>query len=652
MPSNHSYSQSQQRWPSANDDDDTFIHHPQSKGVDGLGLNYNAFRPGAIPKQRPASVASQSTYSTAEEEEEETSEGSVPDNLSHLRARFQQRRPPSGIDANRRWSVPPQTTPILSGPDEKELFAKHQVLLDAPLDSEELEDLYFVVSRFSVPSFRFERECLSELGRIKAFLAADTPHSRRLKQWWDTQASVEDQALAPREFVKLRWQRLGVWDPSWDIQTPKKSKKKVRFATPSSKWEWKWQSESGTDSRTDKELLEQLLQSRSDLCYAEHRPVAPRADLAPDATRAQWLSFLSSRPWFTYYLEIEEEMLRLERLPEEEFAKISSTAPSRVRSRWQALGIWDRNWEAFCCKDTKSPYPGWKWRTETPESDPELLCQLFRMMTVRPQLDMDVPKENNPIPSGDRIWRLPMISSTDEVHIMFKEGDFANMIVIVASPDEDGRIKKTRYVTRPGDESDPLPPGPKKTYSRREKKSKSPPEDVAKEPEYRDKEREYRDKAKWALSPRPSSPSPRRRSYSPEPRSKRRESSPKQSRGSRHGHSGSRSRSRSRSPPPRDISPPRSPVMEKPRAEEAPAVSAPKSYTAAGGLSPRFVDAIPPEDIFRRRRKRKSSVFEPSSRWSKLLSDRSSKSDWDTGSVDRWYGDKGYSRRKFKTWLR
>ncbi|CEJ94370.1 hypothetical protein VHEMI09907 [[Torrubiella] hemipterigena] len=644
MPSNHSYSQSHQRWPSA-EDEDTVIDQSQSKGVDSLGLNYNAFRPGAIPKQRPASVASLSTCSTAEEEE--SSELSSPDNLSHLRERFQPTAS-KPTAPSKRWSAPPQTTPLLSGEDEQAIFAKHRVLLDAPLESEELEDLYFVVSRFAPPSFRFERECLSEIGRIKAFLTTDTPHARRLKLWWDTQATPEEQALAPREFVKLRWQRLGVWDPSWDIQSPKKSKKKVRFATPASKWEWKWQPESGIDSRSDKELLEQMLQSRRDLCYGEHRPVTPRADLAPDASRAQWLSFLSSRPWFTYYLEIEEESLRLERLPEEELAKITSTAPSRVRSRWQALGIWDRNWEAFCSKDTKSPYPGWKWRSETPESDPTLLCQLFCMMTARPQLDMDVPKENNPIPSGDRIWRLPPISSSDEVHVMFKEGDFANLIVIVASPDDDGRIKKTRYVTRPGDESGPLPPGPKKAYSRREKRSKSPPEMSSKGNDFKDKENDYRDKAQWALSPRPPSPSPPRRSHSPEPRAKRRETSPRYYKSNR----GSHSRSRSNSPPPRDISPPESPLLDTARAEETTAPSALKSYPARIALSPRVVEAIPPEDMFRRRRKRKSSVFEPSNRWSRLLSDRSSRHDWDTGSLDRWYGDKGYSKRKFKNWLK
>ena len=71
--------------------------------------------------------------------------------------------------------------------------------------------------------------------------------------------------------------------------------------------------------------------------------------------------FVTSRPWYRWALELEEEDTKLGRISE--FAGTRrNMAETNVRARWEVTGDWKDSWH-----DT----PGWKWKHESPSPEPE-----------------------------------------------------------------------------------------------------------------------------------------------------------------------------------------------------------------------------------------------------------------------------------------
>lgn len=83
-------------------------------------------------------------------------------------------------------------------------------------------------------------------------------------------------------------------------------------------WEWWWEpdttdnSASAGLSRGDymKQLVARAVRLRQNLRRGENVPMPPQSRLEQDATASQAESFIISRPWFIFQIEVAEEKAR------------------------------------------------------------------------------------------------------------------------------------------------------------------------------------------------------------------------------------------------------------------------------------------------------------------------------------------------------
>lgn len=86
-------------------------------------------------------------------------------------------------------------------------------------------------------------------------------------------------------------------------------------------------------------------------------------------------AFIVSRPWVTYNIHMAENLIRFKRVPKELRTGIGRRDTPRgdqVRRRWEERGQWNDSWDEPGIKE-QSIQPGWTWRDETPEPEPEPL---------------------------------------------------------------------------------------------------------------------------------------------------------------------------------------------------------------------------------------------------------------------------------------
>lgn len=92
-------------------------------------------------------------------------------------------------------------------------------------------------------------------------------------------------------------------------------------------------------------------------------PPSPRSGLAENASRSAAESFITTRPWYTYALDEEEERIRLERIPRRLHGYYNMDHEELVEERWRETGMWNHH------KDGRKR-PGWKWKHESPSPEP------------------------------------------------------------------------------------------------------------------------------------------------------------------------------------------------------------------------------------------------------------------------------------------
>lgn len=525
----------------------------------------------------------------------------------------------------------PKNKPPPANETEEQVLHRNSDLLDVPLNEEEVAFVFEKLLSIVKPKFRFNHECKVEANRVQHVLASQGPKARMIRKWWDEQATEEERTIAPMEFVKWRWQQLGIWDPAWDmtLPVPRPGLRKVQFTKLGEGWDWKWNEHIKPNAMSEREILRQLVDARRHFTYGEHRPLPARSVLTENSTRGHALSYLSSRPWLIHALEEEEDSVRLERLPSKDARKVNSTAPERVHRRWVTLGIWDRNWESFHNPRDTYVIPGWRWRSESPEPDPQMMCQLLRLATTTPESDIPPPPPKKPMPEGDITWRLPKISSSDEVYAVVQGGDWSQLVIMVNTKDSRGALLETRCYLQPTSKKRLEIPDLSEV---KRKHSRKRSEERAKEAE---------NSNMWL------SPPVRDRS---------------QSRSRSHSRSQSGPRTRNPSPPDRttatsktrDYTSRRSSLS--PTRRTMPHTAIPKTETplpagvrhipatSAMILSPRVVDAVPSDDYFRSRRPRRyaTSSLRGDRKWSKWL-------DSDTAYYDERVPLRG---RFMKKWMR
>ncbi|KJZ75825.1 hypothetical protein HIM_04649 [Hirsutella minnesotensis 3608] len=180
-----------------------------------------------------------------------------------------------------------------------------------------------------------------------------------------------------RHGIKKRWQRLGVWNPAWGIPGPTFPYLNIPSRTNqtprdnSYDWKWKWQEDTPKCGILTLERFVpqhpnlRAVHLRQELSRGEPGIIPqPRHSLDPDDSKSVAESFITSRPWYIYDLEVEEERTRLNRLDGRDRSLYADDPETIVSKRWAASGEFDGR------EELGRPRLGWKWRHESPSPEP------------------------------------------------------------------------------------------------------------------------------------------------------------------------------------------------------------------------------------------------------------------------------------------
>jgi hypothetical protein len=299
-----------------------------------------------------------------------------PEALERSRRRFDFEDPPPPYSSGTATEPP---TPIL-----RPQLNEHETeeLLRRPLDYEEL--FWFRKDfRGFFPETPFESESRQESKRIhREWVKRDQPF-RPLYRGPDLigRAGNQREKVMIRHSIKMRWERLGLWNPKWGIPGrvnrgpnddermwhwgwlvhPRKTGNYHNQPWDVQQTSWPPQDEEDPDERAIRQHLERKGE------WMAH-PSAPShaADVDVDAYSRE--SLITSRPWYLWKLEVEEEAIRLAR-PLHTVLRDREKAAKTVTARWKAQGDWKESWVEYD-SDNRRLLPGWKWRHESPSPEP------------------------------------------------------------------------------------------------------------------------------------------------------------------------------------------------------------------------------------------------------------------------------------------
>ncbi|EJT79280.1 hypothetical protein GGTG_04366 [Gaeumannomyces tritici R3-111a-1] len=179
----------------------------------------------------------------------------------------------------------------------------------------------------------------------------------RLDKYW-TLGRHRPLGILTRHFVKAQWEQLGIWNPEWGF--PGRNQQEPGDFADKRRWPWE-QAEDDDEgiSRQRHEAIVRAVRERRNLCRGRWAPVAPRRHPGPDTSAAEAYSFLTSRPWFIYKLDLEVELTKLERL-QHGYGSIIY----RGTAIWERDQLWKREGESsqperyWVRSHSSSPIPG------------------------------------------------------------------------------------------------------------------------------------------------------------------------------------------------------------------------------------------------------------------------------------------------------
>lgn len=213
------------------------------------------------------------------------------------------------------------------------------------------------------PGERYEKEAEQE----RMFGITQDPGARDPKIYalLDSSAGPAHAEVFARHRIKKRWERLGVWNPDWGI--PGRVNEGPRDKTSS--WKWSWQGDTPEDGADPDCYLPEHPNSRAmhlrqGLSRGQRSPLQPRHSLTADVSKSASESFITSRPWYVFGMDLEEERTRLDRFPYTERVFPREQHQENVVNRWRESGDWSTR-----CQPNL--FPGWKWKHESPSPEPE-----------------------------------------------------------------------------------------------------------------------------------------------------------------------------------------------------------------------------------------------------------------------------------------
>lgn len=252
------------------------------------------------------------------------------------------------------------------------------------------------------------------------------------------QSGLRRRGVIARHLVKKRWEKLGIWNRDWGF-----AGRNVQPGDNSRRWTWWWQpGEAATDDlnrvHNDKcELVPRALRLRQNLRRGEHAPVLPRSHPRPDTTATEAETFLISRPWFIFEIEVAEEMTRYLRLDSKDQRRYPHSARAQVVEWWKQRG--DLR-DEFNNRRTTF----WKWRHESPSPEPEDLTPVVNMKDS--PLDVAAEMEFTPSEIDDfETIDLPT-SEQPEGFWITQDGDLPPYFPGQMPDEETRRLKATREI--------------------------------------------------------------------------------------------------------------------------------------------------------------------------------------------------------------
>ena len=113
---------------------------------------------------------------------------------------------------------------------------------------------------------------------------------------------------------------------------------------------------------------------RQNLRRGETAPVLPRSHLKSSDSPSQAESFLISRPWVVFQIEVAEEGARYRRLSPDDRRLYPHAPREEVVKWWKERGDWRdafNRWLTDGSRQLVESVNAWKWRHESPSPEPE-----------------------------------------------------------------------------------------------------------------------------------------------------------------------------------------------------------------------------------------------------------------------------------------
>jgi hypothetical protein len=252
-------------------------------------------------------------------------------------------------------------------PPRGELPEELKAIMEQPINDDEMKNIAFDMGPILDPVDFYHTEAKREESRVEEY--------RSNKIFSGVEGSRRCGVLV-RHNVKRRWEKLGIWNPEWGF-----AGRNVQPNDNAYRWKWRWEQQTADDSESAgyardtqmEQLVARALRLRQNLRRGESAPVLPRSCLEQDATASQAESFIISRPWFIFRIELAEERTRYDRLSVDEQRRYPYSARKQVIKWWKERGDWR---EEF---DRKNWVTSWKWRHESPSPEPEDLTPINNM---------------------------------------------------------------------------------------------------------------------------------------------------------------------------------------------------------------------------------------------------------------------------------
>ncbi|KAI9786412.1 MAG: hypothetical protein M1839_006872 [Geoglossum umbratile] len=186
-------------------------------------------------------------------------------------------------------------------PRRSELPEELKAIMEQPINDDEMKHISFNLGSILDPIDLYHTEAEREERRAEEY--------RSNKIFRGVEGSRRCGVLV-RHNVKRRWEKLGIWNPEWGF-----AGRNVQPNDNGDRWKWRWEQQIAHDSESAgyardahmEQLVACALRLRQNLRRGENAPVLPQSCLEQDATASQAKSFMISRPWFIFQIELAEE---------------------------------------------------------------------------------------------------------------------------------------------------------------------------------------------------------------------------------------------------------------------------------------------------------------------------------------------------------